>query len=333
MRIVIIGNGLSSQIFMKCMKAKCMDAVEFVVIEKNSPQINTGIDDVPFYFNHILKCYQDRFSSITVSMGIYDSGKIYHCGNDELAKKYSLKVIGEETGNTIQFIEHKKKAYVFTDEQGYEGRKMSLYNTIFMENQDCKYVYDSQVFHISLNDKKIYYKQKQQNHQIDYDFCISTIPLPELNHVTNSFSIYMSQFKSHPIHVVRCHLKNDKKYKVIYCTDEDIRFSRIAKLNDYIYFEASKSFCLDSLNGKEEKLIRSNFGDASFANCEAYTIYPGRFKQIDDKISDEITFTYKNHNIFLLGRMANWKFKLVEDLFDDSEVICEQILLSKVKVE
>lgn len=333
MRIVLIGNGLSSQIFIKCMKAKCMNTIEFIVLEKNSSLLNRGIDDVPFYFNHILKCYQDRFSRITVSMGIYDGGKIYYSGNNEFSQKYSLKVIGEETDNTIKFIEHEKKAYVFKDEQGREGRKMSLYNTIFMENQDCKFIYDSEVFHIELNNKIIHYRTKGHKHQLSYDFCISTIPLPELNYISNCFSNYMHQFKSHPIHVVRCHLKDDKTYKVIYCTDDDIRFSRIAKLNDCIYFESSEIIGLDSLNSKEEQLISSNFGDIPLANWEGYTIYPGRFKQLDDKISDGIIDLYKKNNIFLLGRMANWKFKLVEDLFDDSEAMCEQILLSYINAE
>ena len=50
-------------------------------------------------------------------MRIYDNNVLYDHGTDELSEKYSKKILGRKSGNTIKFLEKNKNAYVIREKE------------------------------------------------------------------------------------------------------------------------------------------------------------------------------------------------------------------------
>lgn len=316
--IVILGNGISAQLFMSYLKYHIDTDYSCLVLEKNKVS-EDYLDDVPFYFNKVIDDFSSFYLPITVEMGIYDSGDIIYKGNEYLAEKYALKVLGSNSDNTIKFIEREKKAYVIKNSEGNLGRKMAFYSELFDLNSDNNYLFNTEIVGVDVSNKKVY---TSKGEEIKYDFLISTIPLQDFNSITRQ--CVDTILDAYPFYVNRFQVNVDNKYQVLYCTDDKIRFSRLAKLNDTIYLESREKIDFECLTLEEEKFINLIFNPVDVPK-KSYISYPGRFKQIDDDVFKKVIECYRKSNIFLLGRMATWRFKLVEDIYEDCKEICKWI--------
>ena len=118
MKILVLGNGLSCQIFLHCLKKSNLQTEVLILEKKNNTNCDEIIDDVPFYFNELIDDFIDNLESINICMGIYDNEKIFYSGTEELSKKYSIKVVGQYTGNTIKFVQKNKKGFVYKNSNG-----------------------------------------------------------------------------------------------------------------------------------------------------------------------------------------------------------------------
>ena len=118
------------------------------------------------------------------------------------------------------------------------------------------------------------------------------------------------------------------EYKVIYCVDSDIRMNRIARLGSSIFIESPIDFDITNLTYKEQRFLNNfiDYSDIQKYNIKKNVVFPGRFEQLNDYNHNNITNFLRKNNVFLLGRMANWRFKLIEDIFDDSKKIVEEII-------
>ncbi len=320
-RIVIIGNGISAQLFMSYLKYHFNVDYSCLVLEKNEKVNMDNMDDVPFYFNRVIDDFANYFIPITVEMGIYDKGDIIYQGNDKLAEKYAMKVLGVYSNNTIRFIEKEKRAYVIKNSDGNIGRKMFFYSELQKLNSDNNYLFGTEVVGVNVSSQMLYLSNGDK---IEYDFLISTIPLRNLNNIAKQWHRVDSALNLYPFFINRFQVDSDNKYRVLYCTDDKIRFSRMAKLNDSIFLETRDKFDLEYMTLEEQKFLNLFF-DPACVPKKSYFSYPGRFKQIDDDVFMQIKEKYRKVNIFLLGRMATWRFKLVEDIYEDCKEICEWI--------
>ena len=319
-KIVVLGNGISAQLFMSYLRYHVSKNYSCIVLEKQN-DIRVDTDDVPFYFNKIIKDFSDLFVPIMIEMGIYDNGNVIYEGDVELAKKYAVKVLGQYSGNTIQFLEKRKKAYVVKNLNGNTGRKMVFYHELRNINSNQTYLYDTEVVRVDVLKKKVY---TSNGDEFDYEFLISTIPLKDLNQMTSQYPAEDSCFKTCPFTINRFRVEPDDKYQVLYCTDNEVRFSRMAKLNDCIFLESRENIDFNLLTQEERRFVNLIFQPVGSPE-KSYINYPGRFKQLEDNIGKQIQNMYKEQNIFLLGRMATWRFKLVEDIYDDCKEICQWI--------
>lgn len=320
-KIVILGNGISAQLFMSYLKYHINIDYSCLVLEKNSKANIENIDDVPFYFNRVIDDFANFFIPITVKMGIYDKGDITYQGNDTLAEKYSMKVLGLHSNNTIRFIEKEKTAYVIKNNAGNIGRKIAFYSELQKLNSDNNYLFDTEVVGVNVSSHKLYLSNGDK---IMYDFLISTIPLNNLNSIAKQWHCINSSLNLYPFFINRFQIEPDNEYQVLYCTDDRIRFSRMAKLNDTVFLETRNKLDLEHTTLEEQKFMNLLFNPVH-ASIKSYFCYPGRFKQIDDDVFMKIKENYRKVNIFLLGRMATWRFKLVEDIYEDCKEICEWI--------
>lgn len=320
-KIVILGDGISSQLFMSFLKYHINMDYMCLVIEKKLRKDKQYIDDVPFYFNRVIDDLKELFVPIKVQMGIYDKGEIIDQVRDDLVDKYAMKTLGHCNNNTIRFIEKEKKAYVVKDENGNLGRKMMLYSELKKRNTKNQYLYDSEVVRIDNETQTVY---TVNNDKIKYDFLISTIPLIDLNKITGQCHWIDNCLNTYPFYINRFLMKGDGRYQVLYCTDDNVRFSRIAKLNETIFLESREKIDFSNITLEEFQFISQVF-NLNCAPQKSYISYPGRFQQISDDFYIKIRKEYGKSNIFLLGRMATWRFKLVEDIYEDCKEICKWI--------
>ncbi len=320
-RIVILGNGISAQLFMAYLKYHINHDYSCLVLERKAKVNEDYVDDVPFYFNKTIDDFSSFFVPIIVEMGIYEKENILFKGTDSLSERYAIKVLGCHSNNTIKYIEKEKTAYVIKDSKGNLGRKMVFYSELQKMNSNNMCLFNTEVVRVDVSSKKIY---TLHGDEIEYDFLISTIPLKNLNSITGQCHWTNSLLNSYPFFIDRFQVDADNKYKVLYCTDDKIRFSRMAKLNATIFLESREKVDFDYLTLEERKFINLIF-DTAYANKQSYISYPGRFKQIDNDVFWQVKERYRKSNIFLLGRMATWRYKLVEDIYEDCKEICEWI--------
>ncbi|WP_312432559.1 hypothetical protein [Lacrimispora sp.] len=322
-RIVILGDGISGQLFLNYLKYHTELDYSCIILDKREKAIVDSIDDVPFYFNNVIEDFRRLFVPIKINMGIYDRGKINYQGTDYFAYKYSMKILGHYSNNTVRFIKREKQAYIIRSSDGVLGRKMTLFSELHKRNSDNQYFFNSEVIKIDVNNKILY----TVNKTIAYDLLVSTIPLNVLNKITNQCPWANASLNTYPFYINRLQVKADNKYKVLYCTDNSIRFSRMAKLNDTIFLESRERIDLKSVTLKEQKFINYFLNPEYMLNGKSYMSYPGRFEQLDDDLYNKIEKEYRKSGVFLLGRMATWQFKLVENIYDDCREICEWIKL------
>lgn len=317
--ILIIGAGLSSQIFMNNLDVDYYDII--VVEKKNEKSFYETVDDVPFYFNKKITDLNIKYKKINVKMRIYDGKKMYSSGNLELSEKYSKKILGRKCENTIKFLEKNKTAYVISIE-GKVGRKMLLNQLLMKKNKRCSYIFNQSIKSVNLNEKSV---TLSNGVKINYDYLVSTIPLNFFMNITN---MKLCSLFYKPFYIYIIDGLTTIEYKVIYCVDSDIKMNRIARLGNSIYVESPVDFDINDLTHKEQRFLNNfiNYSDIQKYNIKKMLIFPGRFKQLNDNDYNNIINFFRKNDVFLLGRMANWRFKLIEDIFDDSKKIVEEII-------
>ena len=141
MKLVILGNGISCQLFLSYLQLNSQFGHtdwDVFVLEKNVENIEI-IDDVPFYFNNIIEELGDIFEPIIVEMGIYDNNKIYYEGIDLLSRKYSEKILGVQCKSTISNLQKSKQAYIVKKDNKTKGRKMALFSLLYNNNDKYHY--------------------------------------------------------------------------------------------------------------------------------------------------------------------------------------------------
>ena len=315
-KIVIIGAGISAHIFMNEIKNKNLNYNITILEKKSCQEIVDEYDDVPFYFNKKIPSLNVDFEKIIVKMRIYDNSCLYERGNDKFSEKYSQKILGKASGNTIKFLEKNKSAYVIKD-KNKTGRKMLLQKVLQERNKNHNFLYNTEVKSINLQNKCIVLNNGKC---IGYDFLISTIPL---NYLMNLTKNKMIDLYYKPFNIIKIYGLNDIDYKVAYCTDFNIRINRIARLGDTIFIESPNKLSLNKINQDEKNFINMfiKIDDIKKYKNKNYRIFPGRFLQLDDNNYEKVKGFFLKYNVFLLGRMATWRFKLVENVLEDSREI------------
>lgn len=132
---------------------------------------------------------------------------------------------------------------------------------------------------------------------MNYDFLISTISLKTLDSIARQWHFVDPILNLYHFFINRFQAVADNKYRVLYCIDDEIRFSKRAKLNDTIFLETRSEVGLAHTTLERQKFMNLPFDPAHMLSKSQY-VYPGRFKQINKDIFIQIKEKYRRANIF-----------------------------------
>jgi hypothetical protein len=185
----------------------------------------------------------------------------------------------------------------------------------------------------SIKDRKIFLFEENFINELEYDYCISTIPMDIMySKIVKPPTGINLKFESNPVSVKRLTLKNptDANQTITY-PDPEFNIYRITIQNDIIIIE-SRAAPEFKIKTEYEYLIPESFGIpksfwvefSGLSNIKNGKIIPANNKE---RLKYIMWLTDK-HNIFSLGRFATWRPLRTDHLLEDIKII-RRIINSK----
>jgi hypothetical protein len=194
-------------------------------------------------------------------------------------------------------------------------------------NNKNRYIFD--IFDINFDKYNVLFNEKIETLADigDYDFCISTLPMPIMSKISK-MEIKQS-FETKPIFVYFIYLNIDSElHQTIYECNEYSPIYRMTLNKKIITIEATKEVEEGVLINKM-KYFGLLFTDIE--SIEKVEQSNGKIYRIDDNTRKAFILNLTNeYNIYSLGRYAIWKPKLMlDDLLDDLYKIKKMMNISK----
>jgi hypothetical protein len=177
--------------------------------------------------------------------------------------------------------------------------------------------------------RNLQFEDKTKNRFIvDYDYCISTLPMPVLLKSCNIS--YDFEFKANPIFVRRFRYKGTSCVnQTIYIPSREFSCYRITLQNNLLIFEGVS----DISDGEIEQLAKL-FGIADISeieNEESICMKMGKILSIPEKERKAIIWRLtEEYRIYSLGRYAIWKSIRADDVVEDIDAIKRLIELDAI---
>ena len=321
--IVIIGANISGMLMAlrleeKDSKMKCAVFESETILQKLE-----NADKIPFYINTPVDIPNINWDSENIITEIWDNNCFGSKPNEMQKNIYAKKITSRYCKTTLDNIVYKKKIFVPTNNK-IEGRQKILLSSIYNNLKNTNITFNRKIISISMEKQEIV---DSTGLTIKYKYLISTIPLPQLINILNIKMDYNLPCIVKPFYISVINVNFEKKYHVIYCVDKKVRINRIAYLGKKIYIESPEKFSSDSLNKTEKMFIQqiiNKFGllDIELSFNLEQAIYP-RFVENEVEDTNKFIRFMEANNIFLLGRYANWKFMLTENVWNKTKEILE----------
>lgn len=249
----------------------------------------------------------------------YMDGRLTDLPSITINNRYSMKVSGAIREKSILELGRHKR-YLVSGEIKPKGD--IFYGCNIFKAASGKLWYDIPVKGQKLN-------KKVPNDLIEYDICISTIPLPEMLKITGICSD-VSGFKFSPIHVTRMLLDIDSDvHQTIYFPD--IRFAsyRVTLQKNVMIIEAT-----EEVTDSEIDRLFAVFGlrDPEVTLRQNYTMKYGKLLAIDDDIRRMMILELSQRfSIYSFGRYGIWRQLRTDHLVQDIEKIAKMIRVSEIR--
>lgn len=154
--------------------------------------------------------------------------------------------------------------------------------------------------------------------EITYTYLINTITLP-IFLTLSGISHNTLQFNHYPFDIMTIPMGyNTNLYQMIYNTGPG-SMTRATLINENLYVEFH-----DTPLAEDEEMIETVFGVKADQPIKSFS--PGRFDPLPRQERKELYFHLTNaYDIMLLGRYGSWGFKVANDVWDDTKLLCEII--------
>jgi len=323
--VILIGEGISSLCFLNILKnTKEFSNIKILIIEKKSIEDVYFEDTFPFYFNKIINFKNFEVVPQKLNLRIWENNKEYKICTKSISERFSKKLLNKTSKTTIDFIDGSEKIIYTQYNTDHIDRKkqfITLLKTNLNVHDNISFIYDEPVIHIDQNKKII----NTNKNSYQFEHLISTIPLNIFLTLSNNIKylklLYSCDFN---IYTIRT---NENKYEVTYCSDEKIRFSRIAHLGYKIFIESREKLCFNNLNNYEEQLF-NNLGISFLINSKNRNFIHtqnNRFINLSKSDHEIICNEFEKNSVYFIGRYANWVYKLTENIYDDSYDIIKKL--------
>ena len=314
-KLVIIGAGISGS--MAAGYFSSLSPIVFDASPKHNPLDNhkavMRIRD--HQIGLILGCPMEE---VKVRKAVLFDGELHDNASITMANMYSLKTNGTISERSI-------------GELGVAKRYM-IHDVPSIKGDVC---FDHELYYVEPG--KLYFRDfslREPTHHperiIEYDYCISTIPMNKLIEATGMSKKYNLDFTGRPIHICKAELTiQSNVHQTIYIPEDKYVSYRATLQGNVMIIEAVKEIEFDEVYS-----IADYFGVSSekIANMNFNKQNLGKIIPIDDDIRRAIILQLTTEfNIYSVGRFALWKQVLVDDVVKDLGVVSKMMAASRTE--
>jgi len=322
MKILIIGAGLAGSLAYKALasyRPQLYEAKEYSEdISEHSAVLRIRNLDVAKY----LGC---PYQEIWVEKVISFDGRIYNRCTPQLNNLYSRKLYNVIAERSIMNLGRQKRYLLdfksIKDENTHYGHSLVSIRGGYSGGGTSD---ESYTFKLAS-----FTREDDLDMDVEYDICISTIPMFVMSKVAGSPFDTMT-FGGSPISVVRLKIKVDSTvHQTVYYPDFRRNAYRATLENQTLIIEA-----LDTPDDAEISQILEDFGltDDLVDSKPRHSIQPfGKMSSIDDDVRKSlILWLTESCAVYSFGRFAVWKSLRADHLVDDIDKIKRMIDVGEV---
>lgn len=156
---------------------------------------------------------------------------------------------------------------------------------------------------------------------VQYDYLVSTIPLPVLLRLAGVSAGNGIKFENFPFWGCQVRVEKTECYQVIMNTSREGNSTRITLFDDLLFVE----LCAPEILETDRELIQSVF-KVDTSGATVFKIVPGRFNPLAREIRKPLLhWLTERHNVLLLGRYGAWTYKISNDVWEDTKFLCSLI--------
>lgn len=317
MKIVILGGGLSGLLMAQRLR-RDYPSMELKIIDSGLKTVHPFHLHRPIDLQGLSDLKSEKFR-----VQVWDGTSLKDTPSIKDVNDYSFKTFGHLQITNINNAEH-QEIYPIDKETAKTALHKDLDPAMFI---------DGRVFSIMREDEDahriIFYETEDGQREMEYDYLISTIPLPDL--LSLSCVDYASkgiEFESFPFYTAMIDLGySTNLYQMIYCTHQG-SITRLTLLNDKLFIETEVGHYVE----EDIDLIYALYGsNARDKLPQLKQIKPGRIRKLKPSTRKPlIHWLTEVNNIFCLGRFGCWNFKVTNDVWDDTKFI-SNLLYSKLQ--
>lgn len=305
-RLVILGRGISG-LMAAARMTMLMSELEITIIDRSTEMV-----EHVFHLHRPIEEFHSLSSQSGIKMmkfvsSIFDGVNIKSQPTIEDINNYSYKVFGHlkinNGGNSSEFT-------IFPADKHKVAQALSIAKYNFITGE---------IHSIHISNKVVYLNGGSK--AIEYDYLISTIPLPVLLKLCDVKTGIA--FESFPFYGATISIKDTGCYQQLISSTSMNSVTRITLMNDILFIESKDN----KLCQEDARLILQAFGITVHPEeVTFYIINPGRITPLPSNVRKPLLhWLTEKHDIMTLGRYGAWTYKVANDVWDDTKFLANII--------